>query len=82
MYGTTVVSDALAEIDGVLLRPRRPWSLSRHRVTTDEGTALRERAAHARRAWLSDRLAGWEQHESAELGRLLSRFADGLDGPA
>lgn len=152
MYGTTVVSDGLAEIDDALLRLRRLWSVSRHRVVDDAGTpveisslivveacargaaagdevsvgdvarladvtastatrlvdraaaagwvrrgpsrhtarrtalvpteagaALRERAVRSRRAWLADHLAGWDAADAVTLGRLLSRFADGLD---
>ena len=155
MYGTTVVSDGLAEIDDALLRLRRLWSLSRHRIVDDGGTpveisslivveacarggaageevsigdvarladvtastatrlvdraaaagwvrrarsatsarrtalaitpagaALRERAVGARRAWLAAQLDGWSRDDAEVLGRLLSRFADGLDDPA
>lgn len=152
MHGTTVTGDGLAEIDDALLRLRRLWSASRHRVVDDAGTpveisslivveacargtaaaaevsvgdvarladvtastatrlvdraaaagwvhrtpsavtarrtalvlteagaALRERAVRSRRAWLADHLAGWDAADARHLGRLLSRFADGLD---
>ena len=50
-------------------------------VLTEGGAALRERAVHARRAWLADQLAGWDAADTARLGELLSRFADGLGPP-
>lgn len=107
MHGTTVVSDGLAEIDDALLRLRRLWSTSRHRVVDDVGTAVEisslivvEACARgtetgsevgvgdvARLAGvtastatrLADHLAGWDAADAAAPGRLLSRFADGLD---
>ena len=173
MHGTTLTGDGLAEIDDALLRLRRLWSLSRHRVVDDAGApveisslivveacargaerassgadgpgadgagaggaadevtvsdvarladvtastasrlvdraasggwvrrtpsstsarrtavvvtpagaALRERAVRSRRAWLARQLDGWSPGDARELGRLLSRFAEGLDDPA
>ncbi len=152
MHGTTVTTDGLAEIDDALLRLRRLWSASRHRIVddhgaavdisslivveacgrgaeagyevsigdvaaladvapstatrlvdraaaagwvrrrpssasarrtalvlTDDGAALRERAVRARQTWLADHLAGWDAADTARLGALLGRFADGLD---
>ncbi len=48
-------------------------------VLTDDGAALRERAVGARRSWLAAHLAGWDDADTARLGALLTRFADGLD---
>ncbi len=49
-------------------------------VLTEDGAALRERAVRSRQAWLAEQLAEWDQADTARLGQLLTRFADGLKG--
>ena len=152
MYGTTVVTDGLGDIDDAFLRLRRLWSVSRQRLIDDQdavvdisslivleacargaalgrevtigdvavladvapstatrlvdravdrhwvrrtasgsggrrtavaltaaGSALHDRAVRARQAWLAEQLVGWDKADTARLGQLLVRFADGLD---
>ncbi len=46
---------------------------------TPDGSALHERAARARQAWLEEQLVAWDEADTARFGQLLVRFADGLD---
>ncbi|MEV4895233.1 MarR family transcriptional regulator [Nonomuraea sp. NPDC055795] len=43
---------------------------------TDEGQAAADRYAHSLIGWFADAIAHWPEQDRADLGRLLTRFAD------
>src|SRR6516164_6894454 len=77
----TTVSRQMAKLESLGLVARRVGKTDRRvteAVVTDKGWAMSEMLDAARERLAGSALAGWSEHDLADLARLLRRFADNL----
>jgi DNA-binding MarR family transcriptional regulator len=77
----TTVSRQVAKLESLGLVARRAGKTDRRvteAVVTEKGQAMSEMLDAARERLARNALAGWSEHDLADLARLLRRFADNL----
>ena len=77
----TTVSRQVAKLESLGLIARRAGKTDRRvteAVVTEKGWAMSEMLDAARERLAGNALAGWSEHDLADLARLLRRFADDL----
>ena len=78
---STTVSRQVAKLESLGLIARRAGKTDRgvtEAVVTEKGWAMSEMLDAARERVAGKALAGWREHDLADLARLLRRFADNL----
>jgi acyl-CoA reductase-like NAD-dependent aldehyde dehydrogenase len=78
---TRPVSRQVAKLESLGLIARRAGKTDRRiteAVVTEKGWAISEMLDAARERLAGNALAGWSEHDLADLARLLRRFADNL----